>query len=335
MADKDTPADNADDQVVDAKDEVAKTDEDVKEVEDTEEAEDKAELPPEALDALSEGVKGEVTENDDISQPDVEEGAGEAGDDAGDKGDTTDEGQVLEDAKPATGTEEKQVTNPGDFQPGDYAFDITTTDGKTVKISTPEDADAFAARLDDEEGLISAAQFLQFNRKSAIMDIGINNDRANYDKDKETFEAEQQLDVVRDETMKQWGNEIDYLTERGELPKLSDSLSKADWTDPEVAKQPGVAERVALLAWMDSENNRRIDAGIEPMRSMLDAHNAMQLEAMRSDQKKTAEADRVARQRRGSMVGSPAASEPIAKTSKGVVGLGGTLDDLVVDFTSG
>ncbi len=36
------------------------------------------------------------------------------------------------------------VEDPGDYTPADYSFEVTLKDGKTVKVSTPEDAEKLA-----------------------------------------------------------------------------------------------------------------------------------------------------------------------------------------------
>ena len=296
------------------------------------------------INALAEGVSGEVTENedpfavDDKDESAVEGSAGEEGDDAaGDESaggeNASDDGAGVENVPEPAEAEAPPVVNPGDFQPSDYSFEITTTDGKTVKIATLEDADAFANRLDENPELISASQFMQFNRKVAGMDVGIASEKKAFDQNQEAFEAQQAVDTARQESINQWDKEVNYLAERGELPPITPAQNAADWTDPKVAAQPGIKERVELLHWMDTENDRRITAGLEPMRSMLDAHNAMSLEAMRKGEVEADDKDAQARRARGAFVPPSSSPEPFEQKKSGtIVGLGGTLDDFASEM---
>ncbi len=321
MADKDEPATNGDEQEVEQEQSVEQPAADPKE-----------EIDEDAIAAITEGVTGAVTDNDDISQEEVAEPEPEA---------PEPEPESEPEPKPAAEPDESVpepapvAADPGDFQPGDYSFEVETTDGKTVKISTPEDAESFASRLDNEEGLINASQFLNFNRKTAAMDIGIAADKKAYDAAQVVYKEAAAEEQVRTDSLAQWGRELEYLRGQDELPPLKPELNSADWTDAEVAKDPGVAATVELLSWMDSENNRRIDAGLSPITSVLDAHAAMQLQAIKSAAKASDDKDRSTRQRKGAMVGSGAATEePLVRQGRDITGSGGTLDDLVGEYAA-
>lgn len=228
--------------------------------------------------------------------------------------------------------EEKKVDNPGDFKPGDYSFEIKTTDGKTHKFSAPEDLDAFAATLDDTPELISASQFSVFNRKAGLMEQGIASDRKEFEVNKAEFDRQQTLNETRETHLKQWNNEINYLSKEGKLPEISSDNNKADWSDPEIAKDPAVAARLELLKWMTDNNNKRLEAGLEPMSSLVDAYNTRRLEQFESQNVEKKKTDTSKRREQGSRVGGNAPYSPESAPKGGIVGKGGSLSDLVTEF---
>jgi hypothetical protein len=328
-----------------------------------------SQVEQDALGAFVGDVKGAVTDNENVPEVEVKEGSEEKeGEDKKDV-ETEDETEVDEKEKPeaektesdkdetevpAKETEDKStevklpevapekdeagvykeptIEDPGDFKPGDYSFSITTTDGKTHNFATPADLDAFATTLDDNPELISASQFSLFNRKSALMEQGIASDKKEFDANKEKFDAEQNLQTTRNNMITQWNKEINYLAKSGDIPEISDENNKADWADPEVAKDPAVVARLALFKWMETENNKRMDAGLEPMKSILDAHNAMQLESMRGQEKKVADKAKEVRRAKGAMVAGPTSHISEEQPKDSIVGTGGSLDDLVAEY---
>src|SRR3990167_3637631 len=164
-----------------------------------------------AIDDIAEGVEGEVVENPDIlgeeedADTEDEKPAGEeekpaeeeaaSSSDAGESEPESESAEPSEELKPEKdetkepeGVYAPPVPDPGEFQPkGDYSFEFTTTDGKTIKINNPEESDAFAKSLDDSPDLISASEFLKFNRNVARMDVSIDGERRAFDADKERF----------------------------------------------------------------------------------------------------------------------------------------------------
>lgn len=319
-----------------------------------------------ALLAASDGVDGVLTENtpveedngstaeskdesdstesesDDKSEVDSEEES--VSDDSQDddaESDDADEASVSE-SEPApeleTEKDEEGIYNqptasdPGDFKPGDYSFEVKTTDGKTHKITSPEEVDVLTAKLDDNPDLMSASQYTLLNRKAAVMDQGIAADKRQYEANKEQFDKEQANAETRENTLKQWNSEINYLAKSGELPKISEELDKADWTDPKIAKEPAVKARLEVFKWMEGENNKRLEAGLEPIKSVIDAHNAMQLENLRQRSKDDVSREKTARQKKGSMVGGSTAFTPSNAPANSIVGTGGSLDDLITEY---
>lgn len=276
-------------------------------------------------------VKGEVTDNEDALE--VEEPVEDKEDDEPEETNTGTEGEPEEPQNPDVEEDPegvyKSIDNPGDFQPGDYSFEVKTADGKVHKITTPEDVDAFAARLDDNPESITASQFSVFNRKAALMEQGIATDKKAYETDKTEFDKQAEMTETRETSLKQWNNEINYLSSEGKLPEISDANNKADWSDAEVAKDPAVAARLELLQWMSTENDKRMKVGLEPMTSLIDAFNNRRLEQMESSDKETKKTELDERRKAGAKINgrSPFQPENIPKDS--IVGVGGSLNDLV------
>lgn len=309
-----------------------------------------------ALMAAADGVGGTLTPNSPVEE---EDGTTDEGGDSGesdsaektaaddktqsDKSDSSEQAAGSTDkAEPApelkTDKDEAGVykepttADPGEFKPNDYSFEVTTTDGKTHKIASIEEAEALAATLDDNPELISASQFMTLNRKTAVMDRGIQDDKQKHEATKTQYDQEQALAKTREDALVQWNNEINYLASNGDLPAISAEMNSADWSDPEVAKDPAVKARLEIFRWMDTENTKRMGAGLEPVKSVVDAHNAMQLEALKKGNQDTASREKSQRQAKGSMVAGSSSYTPASKAEAGIIGPGGSLDDLVLEY---
>lgn len=295
-------------------------------------------LSEEDLELLAGGVKGELIDNPDPLATDGEKVEAIEEDEAG----------GAKEVKPGTETPPPPVTDvkteevkqaatatqedPGDFKPGDYSFEVKTSDGKTVKISTPEEAEAFAAKLDDDPSIVSASQFLALGRKTAAMEQRLEQDRKVWEDDKKKFDAQQEQGKAREKTTEQWGKEINYLRGTGKLPTITPEQSTADWSDPEVAKQSGIKEVMDVFKWMETENGRRVQAGLAPMQSFLDAYRGHQEETREQQVKEEADKATKVRQTKGGMVTGNAPHIPSNTPKNSIVGEGGTLNDLMADF---
>lgn len=316
--------------------------------------EELSDVEKDAINSVSD-VKGELTDNEEaliVEEPDnsKDDTDTKPGDNADDDNPNKDENLEPDDAEPTEEPDDTKPTielkteideegvyeaiseDPGNFKPGDYSFEIKTADGKTHKLSTPEDVDAFAATLDDNPESITASQFALFNRKAVVMEQGIASDKKVYETDKGEFDKQTALTETRETQLKQWNNEINYLSTEGKLPEISVANNKADWSDPEVAKDPAVAARLDLLEWMSTENEKRMLAGLEPMTSMVDAFNNRRLEQIDSQDEEDKKSDTADRRRRGGKVGGNAPYSPEAAPKNSIVGKGGSLGDLVTEF---
>lgn len=179
------------------------------------------------------------------------------------------------------------VEDPGDYTPADYSFEVTLANGKTVTISTPDEADKIA---EDPENFETPKQLLDFIRRSNKMESKLDKDRDDYDKRKAAYDEYNQSQAERTETIQAMTKEFEYLVGKGQLPKVDPQYLARDWSDPEVAKQSGVKEQLALLNYMVKENEVRAKAGVRPLTSIIDTYNAWQ----RDEERKQEEAERKA-----------------------------------------
>lgn len=207
------------------------------------------------------------------------------------------------------------VEDPGEYKPGDYSFDVTLKDGKTVKVSSPEEADKIA---DDPDNFETPKQLSDFLRKQMSMERKLERDREKWEEKKQTYDSQSEEAATRQTTIDNLTNGFEYLIAKGFMPKLDPADAVADWSDPEVAKHPGVKEQIELINYMTKENAVRQKAGIPPLASALDAYNAWQLDTGRKEQ--AAEREEAGKQRKaaGARVAGVSASQQGAYVPKGI-----------------
>ena len=223
------------------------------------------------------------------------------------------------------------LEDPGDFQPGDYAFEVQVFDEnnqnpKTKKIASIEDWDAL---LETDPNLGSPAALLKAQRLATKMEQGLEADKREYNAKLKAYNDEQAKVQAQTEQLDQWQREFDYLVDQGELPKIASKYKNANWLDPEVAKQPGVAEQLAVVDFMNKENSRRQKAGINPLTSILDAYYQYDRQQQRAAKTNEKAVQGQKRREAGAKVAGPTAA-PVAANRKGVmVGQSlGSLDNL-------
>lgn len=214
--------------------------------------------------------------------------------------DTPEEGKETDDEKtPAVEYSEPEpvvtTQDPGEYKAADYSFEVTLKDGKTHKVSTPEEAEKLA---DDPDNFETPKQLMEFITKSNKMQRNLDRDYEKWEGQKKTFDEQTATEQERQETVQNLTNGFEYLIAKGLMPKLDPADAVADWNDPEVAKHAGVKEQIALINYMVKENEQRQKAGIPVLGSALDAFNAWQLDTGRkqeeTDRKATGEARRTA-----------------------------------------
>lgn len=216
------------------------------------------------------------------------------------------------------------LEDPGEYTPADYSFEVEI-EGKKTKITTPEQAAEFA---DEHADKFTSAQILSFLRQSQSMENKLASDKTEFDKKKEEYTEKKAEADSQQESLDTIASEITYLVAKGKLPKVDPKYQTANWSDPEVAKQPGVKEQVDLLNYMRNENNARMKAGLKPITSAIDAWNAWQLEEKNTDEaEEKAKAAKARKDAAAKVSGS--SPNPVNLAPKGIaVGRAMSLTDL-------
>ena len=166
------------------------------------------------------------------------------------------------------------VEDPGEYQPKDYSFEIEIK-GKTHKVETADDAEKLAEEFAEE---LTAKQLLTLISKGSKIDLKQERDRDEWESKKEKYDSQLAEQKAREENVANIGAEMEYLVGKGLVPAVPKEYVDADWSDPEVAKQPGVKEQIALLNYMVKENQVRAKAGIKLLTSVVDAYNSWKLD---------------------------------------------------------
>lgn len=290
----------------------------------------------EAALAEFDSVKGEVTENPDPLAPAAEEtGTEEVTEETTEVEETGETAETAEVApvnitpeEDTSGVYETAIEDPGEFTPGDHSFTITLNDGKTYKVTSSEDADAVAELLDENPDLATAKTLIGFNRQLAKMEANIERDRAVYDEQKTAYEAAQSQTAARDTMITNLNNGMNYLESKGLLPELPAALNTADVKWEDHPDDPAVKARLDLLAYMSTENDNRIAAGLEPNFDIIAAYNAKRLEDLQKEEVTTSKRDKQTRQAKGAMVSGRSPSVVSNQKPGEIVGVGGSLNDL-------
>lgn len=228
----------------------------------------------------------------------------------------TDEEEVEQQAEEYTDPEPVITTDdPGEYTPADYSFEVTLKDGKTVKVSTPEDADKIA---DDPDNFETPKQLMDFITKSNKMQRSLDRDYDRWKSQKDEFDKQQSVENERQQTVQSLVSGFEYLVSKGLLPKVDPKDAQADWSDPEVAKRPGVKEQIELINYMTKENAARQKAGVPILGSALDAYNAFQLDKNHKQATEQHRAEGEARKAAGARVSGVSASNQAPYVPKGI-----------------
>lgn len=215
---------------------------------------------------------------------------------------------------------EEVALDPGDFEPKDYAFEVTIYDeegrnGKTVKISNIEQ---YEQLLEADSNFGSAASLMKAQRLATRMETNNERDLQEHEAKKAAYSTRAEAEQNRVDTLNRWQAEADYLISSGELPELEAGDKDANWGDPKIAAKPGVKAQIELLNLMSEENTRRQAAGIAPLTSLIDTANFKALKDMREGNTKVRKAAGEARKAAGAKV-SGTQPNPIATQPKGVM----------------
>ncbi len=221
------------------------------------------------------------------------------------------------------------LEDPGEFVPNDYSFEITTFDSegrnpKTTTIHSPQDWERL---IDQEPNFGGVSAFSKAQAKATRMQLSLERDEREHKAKQEAYEAEKKTTEEMEASAESIINGILYLEERGDLPKVPDQF-RDDWDSPEAKENEAVKEQMKFLSYMRDENDRRLRAGLPIFSSVIDAHNAYQLDQIREDQKATRARQNQARRTVASRVGSQSPAPASASPPGMIVGRGGSLDDL-------
>lgn len=292
-------------------------------------AQDSNVTPP----ASNDEVDGILLDNEDAANSGGADDGGSAQDDSavttgtdrkppqGDEKTSTDEkvaGQLQPEA-PAP----QPVADPGDFQPKDYSFDVELADGSKIHIAKPEDIENLPADAD----FGSPKNLMQAQANFSRMVNGIDADKREYDASKKAYDDQQASAVEVEQRVTAMLNEMNYLETKGKLPAVADEFKEADWSDPKVAEQPGVKERLALLEYRAKENAERTKLGLSPM-SVLEAHMQMQQDAAEAKAADVKQKQGEQRKAKGAMVTGPSVLPTNNMPDDMIIGEGGSIRDI-------
>jgi hypothetical protein len=217
-----------------------------------------------------------------------------------------------------------RLEDPGDFQPSDYSFDVTLADGTTVHVERPEDI----AKIPQDADFGSPKNFLEVQANYTKMVNGIDTDKRAHEESKSAYSKQVEADQAVESHLQTLMSEFSYLEGNGDLPPVPAQYQNADWSDPEVAKQPGVKERIDLLNFRKEENDKRQNAGL-PAIGVLETKTLMENRAFKEAQSHREQAESDMRKKRGAMVNGQSAPAPGSKSSGDmIIGPGGSLRDL-------
>lgn len=207
------------------------------------------------------------------------------------------------------------VADPGEYKPADYSFEVTLKDGKTVKVGTVDDAERIA---DDPDNFETPKQLMDFINKQNKMRVSLDKDHDKWEADKAAYDTQAQEQAARVESMNTMVSEFEYLVAKKLIPPVAKEYKDADWTDPEVAKQPGVKEQTILLNYMVKENKARTKAGIKPLTSVVDAFNAWRQENGQAEAEQAQKEAGEARKAASARVAGVSASNQAPYAPKGI-----------------
>lgn len=217
----------------------------------------------------------------------------------------------------------ERLEDPGEFKPNDYSFDVKLADGTAVHITSPEDF----ANIPKDADFGDPKNFMDVQANYVRMVNGLETDRKTYEETQAAYEKQVEADGQFEQRVQTMMNEFAYLETNGDLPAVPKQYENADWSDPEVAKQPGVKERIELLTLRKEENDKRTKVGLPPI-GILETKTLMENRAFKEAATQREQKQNDMRKQRGAMVAGPSAPEPSNRNSDMIVGAGGSLRDL-------
>lgn len=233
--------------------------------------------------------------------------------------------------------EEVELEDPGDFVAQDYSFEITTytedKDGnlvkpKTVKVKSIEQWEELLA---DDPNLGSSLAVNKAFRAAQKMESNLESDQKAHDAKKTEYDKAVADQAQSEAVTNAWANEINYLEENGDLPKVPAKFKNVAWVgadaDKEALKNDAVKAQIDLLEYMRKENLKRRKLGLTDLGPEgAFSRRALDTRKKASDEVKTKADD--ARKAAGARVAG-SSPNPVTVAPKGIaVGVGGSLKDL-------
>jgi hypothetical protein len=238
--------------------------------------------------------------------------------------------EEAEDAEDAEETEEAEleqpetvyIDDPGEFMPKDYSFDVVTydEDGNKPKVVSIKSIDEWEKLLESEPNLGSSLAVNKAFRQAQKMENGLDTDKREWEQKKAEYDEAVRNQEQQEQRNTQIFNEISYLMDKGDLPKLTNQeMNSLDWSDKAVVKaHPNIKPHADLLAFMRKENASRLKAGLNPMQSAMDAYNAMQLDGRRDQDESRRQQQAEARKAAGARVSSGSSTSMSSGAPKGI-----------------
>lgn len=247
-----------------------------------------------------------------------------------DKVETVDEPEDLE--------EERQfIEDPGEFKPNDYTFDVTVYDAegkkpKTVKITSIDQWDEL---LESDPNFGTSSALMKAMRLSGKMERGLEEDKRTYEEKKKEYDEAVKSQQEYTAQVQTVANEMNYMAERGQLPKLTKDEQNMQWyktgthtPDPDLIKaHPNIKAWTDLVLYMRRESATRTKAGLPPLSSALDAFNAMQLDSRHQDDQTKKQQQAQARKDAAAKVSS-ASTTPLSATAPAGIKVGRNLGSI-------
>lgn len=231
---------------------------------------------------------------------------------------TADDGATeIQDDLPAKPVSVVTTEDPGEYKPADYSFEVTLASGKTAKVTTPEEAEKIA---DDPDNFETPKQLMEFINKQNKMQRNLDRDYDKWESQKKDHDFQVGQQREREIIVDNLAKGFEYLESKGLIPAIDPKykLPGVDWGVPDIAKQAGVKEQIALINYMTKENESRIKAGIPPLSSALDAYNAWKLDTNQKDTEKEQKEAGEARKRASSRVAGVSSSQQGSYVPKGI-----------------
>lgn len=230
-----------------------------------------------------------------------------------------------------------EIEDPGQFTPADYSFEVTTysedkdgnaTKSKTVKVTSIAQWEELLA---DDPNLGSSLAVNKAFRAAQKMESNLESDQKAHEAKKSEYDKAVSDQAQNEATTNAWAAEINYLEERGDLPKVPAKFKNVPWigqnADQEALKDDSVKAQIELLEYMRKENTKRRKLGLSNLGPEA-AFNARLRDTRQKKSDDTKKKSEVARKEAGARIAG-SSPNPVTVAPKGIaVGVGGSLRDL-------